>query len=73
LEKSKAIRYLKAVYGAVTKAMLLNLVFDVLAICPVAIRPLPPSRNQKRAKGGLVAWLDEHQSLVLSYLKGCER
>jgi hypothetical protein len=68
IKESRVIGYLKDTHGAVTKDLLIGLIGDVLAACPRHRRPLPPTRNQKRTKGGLTAWLDEHVMFVASFI-----
>jgi hypothetical protein len=56
-------------YGFVSKTVLMSIITGILASCPDDSRPAPPDRSMKRAKGGLVAWLDAHQELALKYVE----
>jgi hypothetical protein len=56
-------------FGFVSKAVLMSVINGVMASCPDDCRPAPPNRSMKRAKGGLVAWLDIHQVLALKFLE----
>jgi hypothetical protein len=56
-------------YGFVSKTVLMSIITGILASCPDDSRPTPPDRSMKRAKGGLVAWLDAHQELALKYVE----
>jgi hypothetical protein len=55
-------------YGFVSRSVLMSVITGILASCPEQSRPTPPDRSMKRAKGGLIAWLDKHQVLALKYL-----
>jgi hypothetical protein len=68
IKDSEVVNFLKLKYGAVTKKMLLDLIADFISAFPANHWLLPPTRSQKRAKGGLVAWLDERKILVVPYI-----
>jgi hypothetical protein len=65
---SRVINFLQQGGERVTKEVLAQLIASVVSVLPPCLRPPPPSRSQKRSKGGLVCWIDEHQELVMSYL-----
>jgi hypothetical protein len=66
-------RHLRNVHGMVTKEMLQSLIAALRRGCTPSTRPPPPTRDQLRAKGGLVAWLDNHESMALAYLRSQNR
>jgi hypothetical protein len=68
VQSSTIHRRLCDVYGIVTKEMLQALITAVIDRSPVTARPLAPTRSQRRVKGGLMAWLDDHESVALSCL-----
>jgi hypothetical protein len=55
-------------YGFVSRSVLMSVITGIMASCPEQCRPTPPDRSMKRAKGGLIAWLDKHQVHALKYL-----
>jgi hypothetical protein len=67
--QSDILQELRNIYGIVTKEMLCDLIGASINSCPLSLRPSPPTRAQKRAKGGLVAWIDDHTPLVASFLQ----
>jgi hypothetical protein len=67
-DASLTLRRLNHRYGFVYKKILRIVIDNIRASCPDDSRPEPPNRTMKRAKGGLVAWLDDHQALALKYL-----
>jgi hypothetical protein len=69
MEHSPIFRHLKRTSGKVTMPLLMGVVAGVLGLMAPNRRPPPPGRSQKRAKPGLVAWLDENASLVMGYLR----
>lgn len=69
MEYSLIYRYLAATAGTVTEELLMSVVAAVLRQSPPNHRPPPLTRFQKRAKAGLMAWLDDNSSLVLAYLR----
>jgi hypothetical protein len=69
IEASTVHRHLRHMHGLVTKEMLQSFITALRRRCPPSTRPAPPTRAQRRAKGGLVAWLDENESMALSYLR----
>jgi hypothetical protein len=68
-EASAIHKHLHHVSGIVTKEMLHSLIMALISRCSPNERPSAPTRAQRRVKGGLVAWLDEHESMALSYLR----
>jgi hypothetical protein len=68
LTTSPMYTLLERTYARVTHSLLLELIDAVIAESPPQFRPHPPDRNQRRAKGGLVAWLDANQCIVVHYL-----
>jgi hypothetical protein len=72
IEASIVYRQLRDIYGTVTKGMLQSLIAALRNRCAPSVRPLEPTRDQRRAKGGLVAWLDKNEAIALSYL-GAQR
>jgi hypothetical protein len=69
IKQSDIFQELRDMYGTVTKEMLFGLITASMDSCPLHLRPLPPTRTQKRAKAGLVAWIDDHPRLIASYLR----
>jgi hypothetical protein len=69
IETSTIHKHLHDVYGIVTKELLQSLISALINQCPPSARPNAPTRDQRRAKGGLVAWLDDNESMALSYLR----
>jgi hypothetical protein len=53
----------------VTKVTLRDFIDDVIEATPENVRPKPPTRDQRRAKGGLVWWLDNHAAFVVQHLR----
>jgi hypothetical protein len=68
VQASTIHKHLRDAYGIVTRKMLQGLIAALIHRCPLSARPLPPTRDQRRAKGGLMAWLDDNESMVLPYL-----
>jgi hypothetical protein len=68
LNTSPVYTALEKAYPRVTRALLLELANAVIAESPPQFRPRPPNRSQRRAKGGLVSWLDANQCAVVHYL-----
>jgi hypothetical protein len=68
LTASPIYNFLERRYSRVTQSLLRELIDAVIAEVPPEFRPTPPDRNQRRAKGGLVAWLDANQGVVVHYL-----
>jgi hypothetical protein len=69
MEHSLIYRYLAETAGTVTKELLLSVVAGTLRQSPPGQHRPPPKRSQKRAKAGLVAWLDDNIPFVLDYLQ----
>jgi hypothetical protein len=69
IEESVIHRHLQEVHGIVTIEMLQSLITILIDRCPPWARPPAPTRNQRRVKGGLVAWLDANESLALTHLR----
>jgi hypothetical protein len=69
MERSPIYRHLRQTSGIVTKELLMSVVTGVLRQSPPDHTPPQPTRSQKRAKAGLVAWLDDNSPFVLSYLR----
>jgi hypothetical protein len=65
IDESPIWQQLHRKYSIVTKDMLTQLIALSIRICPECARPIPPSRAQKRAKAGLVAWIDFNAPLCL--------
>jgi hypothetical protein len=65
---SPIFRYLSQGNIEITKRELQILINLCIASCSEDIRPNPPTRSQKRAKAGLVCWLDENAPCVMRYL-----
>jgi hypothetical protein len=63
VEHSPVYTLLRRKTGRVSKSLLLKLIEAVIERAPPSERPEPPGRNQRRAKGGLVLWLDSHYPL----------
>jgi hypothetical protein len=68
ISRSKIFQFLQNGYGTVTRAILDDLIAAVLGSVPQGQRPKPPGRNQRRARNGLVMWLDSHALIVWQYL-----
>jgi hypothetical protein len=62
-------RYLLCRYRALTKHVLIELASAVIENAPESSRPQPPTRSEKRAKAGLLLWIDRNACLVLDYLR----
>jgi hypothetical protein len=60
--------HVQAHYPVVTKMVLLQLVNAVIKNAPEYLHPRPPTRSEKRAKAGLMLWIDNHARQVLAYL-----
>jgi hypothetical protein len=69
----RLIRYFQQVDEPVTKPMLLQLINAVINWAPKESCLAPPPRNQRRAKAGLVLWLDQHHGLVQQYFAAMRR
>jgi hypothetical protein len=69
IAQSPIVHEMQERYGFVTNQMLRNLIGQVMAHAPENARPRPPTRNQRRAKGGLVAWIDENSAFVMAQLR----
>jgi hypothetical protein len=69
MEQSPIYRYLAQTSGPVTKQLLVSIIAGVFQQLPPNQRLPPPTRSQKRAKAGLVAWLDDNLPGVFSYLQ----
>jgi hypothetical protein len=66
-DRSNLMTHLESRYGTITKSLLLDLIRQVVSSSPDWNRPDPPTRNQRRVKGGLAAWLDEHWIHVMRH------
>jgi hypothetical protein len=66
---SRIFRFMQHGHGVVTRTLLMELIEAVLRYTPEDGRPTPPVRNQRRAKNGLVMWLDHNSETVWRYLK----
>jgi hypothetical protein len=66
---SPIYRFLQHDHAIVTRALLTELIEAVVRYTPEQERPRPPSRDQRRAKNGLVMWLDYNSEKVWRYLK----
>jgi hypothetical protein len=66
---SPIFRFMQQDHRIVTRTRLRELIEAVVRYTPEDQRPLPPSRNQRRAKNGLVMWLDHNSALVWRYLE----
>jgi hypothetical protein len=69
MDLSPIYRYLAQTYGNVTKQLLLSVVAGALRQSSLDQNPFPPTRSQKRAKAGLIAWMDKNTPLILNYLE----
>jgi hypothetical protein len=69
MSESPIMRQMQSLYGLVTNQMLRNLIDEALSHAPENVRPPPPSRDQRRAKGGLVSWIDDNAAFVRAYLR----
>jgi hypothetical protein len=69
IRESPVIRQLLHHPGAVSKRWMMQLIDICLASSPPGKRPTPPTRSQKRAKGGLVSWIDENAGFVMHYVR----
>jgi hypothetical protein len=69
IDTSMIHRHLRHVHGIVTKKLLLSFIIALRKTCSPSVRPPAPTRDQRRAKGGLVAWLDDHEPIALAYLR----
>jgi hypothetical protein len=67
-QESHIFRFLQHFHGQVSMACLRNLIDNVLDSWPEPMRPSGPNRSQKRTKGSLVYWLDEHAAVVGPFL-----
>jgi hypothetical protein len=56
-------------YGVVTNQMLRNLIAKALSHARENVWPRPPTRDQRRAKCGLVAWIDDHAAFVMAHIR----
>jgi hypothetical protein len=65
---SKIFQFLQNSYGTVTRPVLDDLITAVVSSVPEGQRPKPPGRNQRRARNGLVMWLDANSFIVWRYL-----
>jgi hypothetical protein len=61
-------RQLRCHYGIFTKVAFLTLANAVVENTPEWCRPPFPTRSERRAKAGLITWMDRNTPLVLSYL-----
>jgi hypothetical protein len=69
LNQSVIVRTLQHMYGTVTKPLLSGVIALTLSEFPDWGRSMAPTRAQKRSKGGLLAWLDDHAALVVPLLE----
>jgi hypothetical protein len=69
ISESPVMRSLLQHPDAVTRQGMMTLIDSCLATCPPDRRPNPPTRSQKRVKGGLVSWMDENASFVMHYIR----
>jgi hypothetical protein len=68
ISSSKIFSALQFRYGTVTRVVLDELIVAVINSLPDGQRPKPPGRNQRRARNGLVMWLDANSPIVWRYI-----
>jgi hypothetical protein len=69
MAQSPTMRQLQSRYGLVTNQMLRNLIGQALSHAPENMMLRPPTRDQRRAKGGLISWIDDNAAFVRAYLR----
>jgi hypothetical protein len=67
--RSPIFRFLQRGHAIVTRRLLMELIDAVVKYTPEDERPRFPARNQRRAKNGLILWLDQNSVPVWRYLK----